>query len=194
MSTLKTLGTADEDALAIESKALFSTEELKEKAQAERARRIEAGIADDVENVQPIEAPAFDQSLVGKRIEVRWKYYNKDTGEPMFVWSPGRVARVADGLTDKRSARARKILPAGALLWAWDADPAFDERAGEQWLVLLPDKWNKQVHYGWRFDPRELASVQVEAPASGSTSQQVRGARAARRALAADGSDLDEGQ
>ena len=76
----------------------------------------------------------------------------------MFVWSPGRVARVADGLTDKRSARAKKILPAGALLWAWDADPAFEEKAGEQWLILLPDKWNRQVHYGWRFDPAQLAA------------------------------------
>ena len=25
---------------------------------------------------------------------------------------------------------------------AWDADPEFDEPAGEQWLVLLPKKWN----------------------------------------------------
>ena len=47
-------------------------------------------------------------------------------------------------------------MPAGALLWAWDADPEFDEAAGEQWLILLPKKWNKHVHYGWRFDPREL--------------------------------------
>ena len=29
--------------------------------------------------------------------------------------------RVADGLTDK-AVRGKKILPAGALLWAWDAD------------------------------------------------------------------------
>jgi len=28
------------------------------------------------------------------------------------------VKRVADGLTDKASTRAKKILPAGALLWA----------------------------------------------------------------------------
>ena len=46
----------------------------------------------------------------------------------------------------------------GALLWAWDADPEFDERAGEQWLILLPKKWNKHVHYGWRYDPRDLSS------------------------------------
>ena len=53
------------------------------------------------------------------------------------------VKRVADGLTDQRSTRAQKILPAGALLWGWDADPDNDEAAGEQWLILLPEKWNK---------------------------------------------------
>ena len=54
----------------------------------------------------------------------------------------GRVARVADGLSDKQSPRAKKLLPAGAVLWEWDADPEFDEPAGAQWLMLLPKKWN----------------------------------------------------
>ena len=45
-----------------------------------------------------------------------------------------------------------KILPAGALLWAWDADKDRGEAAGEQWLILLPEKWNMQVQYAWRFD------------------------------------------
>tara|TARA_B110000046_G_C12848156_1_gene336533 strand:- start:308 stop:556 length:249 start_codon:yes stop_codon:yes gene_type:complete len=63
-------------------------------------------------------------------------------------------------LTDKRSQRAKNLLPGGAVLWAWDADPEFGEVAGEKWLVLLPHKWNpsKAVVYGWRYDPRELSS------------------------------------
>ena len=36
-------------------------------------------------------------------------------------------------------------------------DAAYDESAGEQWLVLLPEKWNRHVQYAWRFDPCELA-------------------------------------
>ena len=44
-------------------------------------------------------APKFDQQLVGKQIEVCWRYTNKDTGESMLIWSPGRIVRVADGLT-----------------------------------------------------------------------------------------------
>ena len=60
-------------------------------------------------------------------------------------------------LSNTRSPRARKLLPAGALLWAWPADPDRMEPAGESWLVLLPSKWNKQTQYAWRFDPSELA-------------------------------------
>ena len=39
---------------------------------------------------------------------------------------------IADGKTHKRSKRCKQILPAGAVLWAWDADPEFDEAAGER--------------------------------------------------------------
>ena len=49
------------------------------------------------------------------------------------------------------------MLPAGAVLWAWEADPEYDEPAGEEWLILLPQNWNKHVQYAWRFDPCELA-------------------------------------
>jgi hypothetical protein len=154
------LGTANADALAIKSKAIFSIDELKLKAEAAVQRREAAGISDSVERLQPADPPPFDQRLVGKRIEILWKYFNKETNEPMLIWATGRVARVADGLTDTRSARAKKLLPAGAVLWAWDADPEFGEVAGEMWLPLLPKKWNPphQVVYGWRYDPRELSA------------------------------------
>ena len=50
------------------------------------------------------------------------------------------MVRVADGLSDKRSKRAQVVLPAGMVLWAWDADPEFEEPAGSKWLALLPKK------------------------------------------------------
>ena len=84
-----------------------------------------------------------------------------------MIWSSGTVKRIADGLTDKRSPRARKVLPAGMVLWAWDADAEFDEKAGEQWLALLPSKWNSPTHkavYSWRYDPRELGAAQGATP------------------------------
>ena len=85
-----------------------------------------------------------------------WPY--KEDGKTIKIWASGTVKRVADGLTDTRSPRARKILPAGALLWAWDADKDYDEAAGEKWLVLLPENWNKQRVNSWRYDPCELVA------------------------------------
>ena len=47
-----------------------------------------------------------------------------------------------------------------SVAWQPDADPEFGEMAGEQWLALLPKKWNppRQLLYGWRYDPREFAA------------------------------------
>ena len=39
-----------------------------------------------------------------------------------------------------------------------DPLPEFEEGAGEKWLGLLPQKWNKQQLYSWRYDPREFAA------------------------------------
>jgi len=45
------------------------------------------------------------------------------------------------------------------------ATTSIHEKAGEQWMILLPKKFNKHVHYGWRLDPSELATAQEpEAP------------------------------
>ena len=161
------LGTADADATEISKRALFSAAELDAKAGAAMQRREAAGVTCSVERMQPDEAPAFDQELVGKRIEVLWKYFDQDSNQPRMIWSSGTVKRIADGLTDKRSSRAKKILPGGAVLWAWDADPDFDEQAGEQWLILLPEKFNPKTQrqvYSWRLDPRELGAAQGSAP------------------------------
>ena len=151
---LKQLGTADADALRIEAKSLFNVATLLPKAEAARERREAAGVADRVEAQQPKRPPKFDTQLVGKRLEVCWPY--KKEGKTVKIWASGTVKRIADGLTDKKSTRAKKILPAGALLWAWEADAEYEEPAGEEWLILLPQKWNRHVQYAWRFDPCEL--------------------------------------
>ena len=99
MRDLGQLGTADADALALEQRSLFSADELHAKMEKEVQRRLEAGISDPVEDMCGDLPPAFDQQLVGKRIEVLWRYFNKDTKEPQLIWATGRVAKVADGKT-----------------------------------------------------------------------------------------------
>jgi hypothetical protein len=54
----------------VRTRTQFSAEELQVRAEAARQQRVDAGISDPVEAMQG-PAPAFDQQLVGKRIEVR---------------------------------------------------------------------------------------------------------------------------
>ena len=132
--------------LALEAASVFCVDRLLERAEAERIRREAAGISCSVEVRQP-PRPAFDTQLVGKRLEICWPY--KKDGKTCKVWASGTVKRVADGLTNKRSVRCKSILPAGAPLWpgGMRIQPDYDEAAGEQWMVLHPDKYNKHVQY-----------------------------------------------
>ena len=45
------------------------------------------------------------------------------------------------------------------MLWEWEADADRGELAGERWLMFHPNKWNRTIHYGWRYDPRELQAA-----------------------------------
>lgn len=116
-----------------------------------------AGISDDVEDAQPLRPPIFS-TLVNKMVEVCWPYWGPD-GKKQLIWSSGKVVMVADGVSHKETAKSRKILPAGAVLFEWEADDKFDESAGQQWLILDPVKWNKQTQMAWRYDPSELAAA-----------------------------------
>ena len=120
----RSLGALDADAVEVEKKTLFSTEELRRKSDEAMQRRVADGTAADVEALQPPkdQAPAFEQDPVDKWIEVY-----PCNGEYIYIWSPGKVVRVADGLTDKTTKMGKKLLPAGAVLWAWEADAEFDE-------------------------------------------------------------------
>ena len=97
------LGTVDADVVDVESRAFFSAAELERKVGAALKRRMEAGISDDVEDMQPLRAPAFD-TLANRRIEVLWKYFDKSNGsKEQLIWASGRVTCVADGKKMKRS-------------------------------------------------------------------------------------------
>ena len=113
---------------------MFSKDELDAQADAAMQRRVAAGISDTVENLNDKVAPAFDQKLVGKQLEVCWKYFHKDTKEPMLIWATGRVVRVADGLTDTRSSRAQKVLPAASMQPYFALQPLF--ACGWTWAFL----------------------------------------------------------
>lgn len=54
--------------------ALCSPQQLEAAIKREHERRVAAGFADDVQALQPKDAPEIDEALVGKMLEVCWNY------------------------------------------------------------------------------------------------------------------------
>ena len=65
--------------------------------------------------------------------------------------------QIADGETDKASERCKNLLPAGAVRIKWPEDQDYGEKESFGWIVLHPNKWNRDVQNAWRWDPSELA-------------------------------------
>eukprot|EP00965_Chrysotila_dentata_P232004 6198706-Pleurochrysis_carterae.AAC.2 len=53
-----------------------------------------------------------------------------------YLRCEGEVVSVADGTSDKRSERARTLLPAGALKLKWPEDVERDENKSFTWTIL----------------------------------------------------------
>jgi hypothetical protein len=140
----------------------FDESELRGKAEAERQRRIVAGISGDVEDNQPAQVPGWPE-LTGRCIEVCWPYHTPD-GKRQLIWVEGKVTEIADSITTKRTAASRSILPAGAVYWEWEVDAERKEVAGAEFLILNPEKWSpaRAVANAWRYSPSELRRLAAE--------------------------------
>lgn len=96
--TFKALGTptAQADELSNDRVDISSADVLA----AARKRREEleaAGEIDWVSDRQPFptgQGPVPDKSIVGKTLEVRWRYRHLETGEPVYIWCEGVVEKV----------------------------------------------------------------------------------------------------
>lgn len=93
--TFKALGTPTVQAESLsDDRTDMTSEEIR--ALAERRRR-ELELAGEIDWVCDRQPPSsevpLDNSLVGVEIEVRWRYRNKDTGEPMYIWAHGKVVQ-----------------------------------------------------------------------------------------------------
>ena len=161
--TLPQLGRATVKVEQLDSKGSDDVNNLKAAAEEERLRREAAGIGDRVQNLQPIQPPAFDEDFIGKHIEVRYKYAIIDpvtkepTGEDAFLWCAAQVMQVSDGSLLKKGKKGQALKskhPAGHALLRWEANAAMGEdEESESWMGLLPSKWNTDQLYAWRRDP-----------------------------------------
>ena len=67
----------------------LSSAELRAAAQREQTRLEAIGEIDMADCRQPVKAPAFDDSLVGKYVEIRWRYYYQDDDgkrKQVYIW------------------------------------------------------------------------------------------------------------
>eukprot|EP00965_Chrysotila_dentata_P083559 2756690-Pleurochrysis_carterae.AAC.4 len=80
------------------------------------------------------------------------------------MWCEGKVESVADGISDKKTERARTLLPARAIHFFWPADPERDEPERYKWTILNPVKWNKDVQNAWLWVSFELERVKGVSP------------------------------
>jgi hypothetical protein len=165
--TFKELGTrtAQAEALA-EQRPELTDEELRAKAVLERTRLEAAGQICAVGDAQPKSAPRFD-SLVGRQLEIRWRYYVKDSSmksgrRSEYIWCAGTVVEVADGKRTKKSPGCSSPLPWGAVRIQWPADAVHEEPESFVWSVLKPAHFCKEAHLGWRYGAEELIKLRAE--------------------------------
>jgi hypothetical protein len=140
--------------------------ELLQQAEAERQRLVETGEIDDVGDNQPEFPPVLNDSIVGTKFEVRWRYWepvrdptgkDKRNKKAVDIWCEAEVVEVANG-TQKESPSCRKFVDVGAvrLKWPEDKDREVPEAETYTWTMLHKDSWNDEVVLGWRFTREEL--------------------------------------
>eukprot|EP00966_Prymnesium_polylepis_P060519 1404061-Prymnesium_polylepis.1 len=89
--TFKQLGTPTVQAEQLAHQRLsLSEEELLAAAERERARQEACGELDTVGDQQPKKAPPLDESLVGRRFEIHWRYWRPTTQEERQKASKGK--------------------------------------------------------------------------------------------------------
>ena len=125
----------------------LSGEDLLALAQEKFTQMEEAGELDGVSDEQGV-APPLDDSMVGSKLEVCWRYWRPPTDEEMAsgekrkkigvkMWCEGTVEQVANGTSDKETPRCKSLLKAGALRVRWPADAARKEKESFSWHRLL---------------------------------------------------------
>lgn len=145
----------------------LSADELLALAEEKYAELEAAGEIDGVGEAQDGKPPTLDESMVGVELEICWRYWRPPTEEEkakgekrkkigLKIWCEGTVEQVANGTTDKESARCKSLLKAGALRIRWPADAARKERESLSWHVFQECDWNQDAHLGWRFTAAEL--------------------------------------
>lgn len=100
--TFKALGTPTVQAEALsDSRIDLTSDQVLQKAMQRRKELELAGEIDWVcdRQLYPTgKGPPIDQSFVGEKLEIRWRYHHQETGEPVYIWCEGEVMQVCSTL------------------------------------------------------------------------------------------------
>jgi hypothetical protein len=138
-----------------------SLTDFKAAAMAERDRREVAGMGDRFAEQQAAVPPPVDSSLVDAELEVLCSYDldGQTTAggqqKKANLWCACRVLQVSDGTALQTSPTTGKTLSkpvaVGFVLLHWYANPEMGEgEESEEWVALLPKKWNANQVQSWR--------------------------------------------
>ena len=81
----------------------------------------------------------------------------------MLIWCEGEVVQIANGTTDKESARCKNKLAKNAVRIRWPKDDARKEPESFVWSILKPEDWNREVRLGWRYTAAQLEKERAAA-------------------------------
>ena len=155
---LPTLGRKTAILSRIEDKYASQSEKFETAGQNLRVERELAGIGDRYSQMQPLSMPVVDKKLIGKRLDVCFKW-NLEEGGTELRWSQGEVVDVSDGSNIlKPGARSACYKKGEAALIGWDKNKDTNEPSHISAQRLLPSKWNpknKHSEGAWRFDIAE---------------------------------------
>lgn len=147
------LGTESKQRGKLDKTGIEVEDEFEQKSRNEWKKREAEGFSSIHSKRQKKNAPAVDETLIGKRIEVLISFdINKESAETAQRWCCGAVERICDG-TWVIPGRARKCWKEGeAVEVFWDAIPDADMPACRDRVALNPNKWNKDDIDAWRMD------------------------------------------
>ena len=156
-------GTVAADVVMIDEQQEFDAELIVERAQALCQEREDNGLEDIVESVQPPQWPKVDSTLVGKRLEICWKF-DTDDGDEVLRWCPGVVTEVSNGSNIKKEWAFYKL--GEAIMFNFDA---IEERGEKEhtWKVELkrslwnPRKTTLMVAGGWTWAHTWIIKIKV---------------------------------
>lgn len=147
------LGTESKQRGKLDSNTIEAEDEFELKSRNDWKKRELEGFTSVHSKRQKRDAPAVDETLLGKRIEFLSEFDMDEEGtEKEPRWCSGVVERICDG-TWVIPGKVRKCWKEGeAVEVFWDAIPDADMPACRDKVALNPNKWNKDVIDAWRMD------------------------------------------